>query len=221
MAVIKPEYVFIHVPKCGGTSVTKALGGTSQYVPMHVPARCLAHLNRPMIGFLRNPFERMVSLYYFLWRSPDRHRQRVKPEEIKAMGFKRWLLEGENWMSNEPIDGDISWYGTGMKYKPAKEHPYPGLDHLEDPRIGLPPQQRRSVRFYLDHPHCTIGFVESMERDLNLFLGRHGAAPVRIPRLNKTAAKPRDWQAEYDSETIAHVEHYFAWDIRTGRYPRP
>jgi len=221
MAVIRPEFVFVHVPKCGGISTANALGGTSHYTPMHVPARCLAHLNRPMIGFLRNPFERMVSLYYFLWQSPPRHRQRVKPEEIRAMGFKRWLLEGENWMSNEPIDGEISWYGTDMKYKPAADFPYPGMDSLNDPALGLPPQQRRSVRFYLDHPNCTIGYVESLEKDLNHFLRRVGAKPVQVPRMNRTKAKPQEWQREYDSETIEHIEAHFAWDIRTGKYSRP
>lgn len=218
MAVIKDKFIFVHAPKCGGTSVTRALGGTSHYVPMHVPARCLEHLELPMIGFIRNPWERMSSLFYFLWQSPPRHRQRVQPEKIKAMGFKRWLLQGENWMSNEPVDGQISWYGTDMQYKSAEAHPYPGMELLPHPELGLPPQQRRSLRWYFDDTPTFVGKVESLQRDLNAFCKLWKLPIVHVPHVNRTRAKPRDWRKDFDNEMIDFVSHYFAWDIKVGEY---
>ena len=213
MAVIAPNFIYVHVPKTGGSSVAAALGGTTLSVPMHVPARCLAHLGRPMFGFLRNPWEYVVSLYFFLWQSPPRHRRRVNPEAIKAMGFKRWLLEGETFMSNEPVDGTI-WHRDTDSYRPGA---YPGIDKLDHSAWGLPPQQRRPLMWYLDG--CDrIGRVETMQVDLDAFMDEYGGRRVALERLNRTKAKPGDWRAVHDAETIDHVNQCFAADIAAGGY---
>jgi hypothetical protein len=216
VAVIHPRYVYVHVPKCGGNSVSQALGGVTPDVPMHLPRKALP-LDRPAFGFLRDPWHRMVSLYYFLWQSPRKHLQRVDPVAVREMGFKRWLLEGENWMSNEPQPDGMVHTRQARSY--SSHNWYPGLEIVAADK-DLPPQQRRPVLWYLTG--CDyIGRVETMQADLDHFMREIGQPRVLIGELNKTKAKPNDWRAEYDSETIAHVAHYFAPDIEAGGYEAP
>lgn len=214
MAVLLDKAIFVHVPKTGGNSIAAALGGTTRSTVMHLPRKALPFDGRPSFGFIRDPWHRMVSLYYFLWQSPAKHLPRVDPDEIRRMGFKRWLLEGGNWMSNEPQpDGRVYTRWSG-KYSAAAT--YPGL-RVVAAETDLPPQQRRPVTWYLEG--CThIGKVETMQADFDRICRDVGLAPKHLGHANRTHHKPHDWRAEYDSETIEHVAHYFAPDIAVGGY---
>ena len=213
--VLLENALFVHVPKNAGSSIASRLGGTynTKHIPMHLPARAMTQFNKPMFGFMRNPWHRMVSLYYFLWQSPKHHLPRVDPHAIRKMGFKRWLLEGETFMSNEPIDGRI-WLRGYPKYQRGT---YPGIDRLRHPELGLPPMQRRPSMWWLEGCDM-IGKVERIEKDLQEMAKQYGFRPNAARHTNKTRAKPARWQDEYDDETIAHVEKYFAWDIDIGGY---
>lgn len=218
MAVVLRNSIFVHVSKTGGMSVSQALGGAedTRRIPHHVPSRCLTHLDKPMFGFVRDPWERMASLYFFLWQTPRHHLPRVDSDAIREMGFKRWLLEGENWMSNEPIDGRVFNRRT-MRYEEG--FTYRGIERLSHPTLGLPPQQRRPVvPFYLDKCEF-IGKTENLASDLRTALQRFGEdSSVRLGHINRTKAKRDTWRQLYDSETIEHVRHYFAADIEFGGY---
>ncbi len=206
--------MFVHVPKTGGSAITAVLGGKIPKYPMHVPCRAIEEAqDRPSIGFTRNPWERMVSLYYYLWRSPRHHQPRVDRDEVKAMGFKRWLLEGQHWISHEPQPDGLIWNPWKRSYDRTSR--YPGYEYVA--QADLPPQQRRSTHWYLDG--CTfIGRQESLQADWDTFMAEIGQPRIQIPRTNVTAAKPRDWAAEYDAETRDHVARYFRWDIEWGGY---
>ena len=222
MAVIGDDWVFVHAPKTGGTAVASILGGTmAKTFPQHVPYRVLEpEHTRAGFGFIRNPWRLMISLFYFLHQSPPRHLQRVDPAELKRVGFKRWLLDGATYTSNEPIDGMISTVSTGFKYVPVAEAAYPNIDRLSHHKLGLPPMQRRPTLWYLDG--CRhIGRQENLQTDLNAFAAALGIwhGIKQIPEMNVTRTKPSgDWRDEYDSETVDHVAHYFAPDIAMGEY---
>ena len=217
-----PQAVFVHVPKNAGSALSQALGGVHHYWPMHVPWRTLKDNvgGRPGFGFIRNPWARMHSLYYFLCYSPPRHMQRVNTPEIKQMGFERWLLEGENWMSNEPIDGMISIRQNGLRYEPVSPtNTYKGIDQLVHPTLGFPPQQRRPSLWWLDGlPPENIGKVENLDADLKRIATRLGFEVKPVRRLNRTSGKPPDYRHEYTPEMIDHVAHYAKMDIDFGAY---
>ncbi|WP_370087619.1 sulfotransferase family 2 domain-containing protein [Ekhidna sp.] len=62
------ETIFIHTPKTGGTSVSKLMYGDD---PWHYSACELSLINPEKfkryrkVGFVRNPFDRLVSTYYY------------------------------------------------------------------------------------------------------------------------------------------------------------
>jgi hypothetical protein len=72
-------WLFLHIPKTGGTSVRTALGmGT---IPHHVTAlwlwqECPEAFSKFSFAFVRNPWDRMVSYFYYQrerdWEKPGR-----------------------------------------------------------------------------------------------------------------------------------------------------
>ena len=220
MVSVVQNAIFVHVPKNAGSSISRSLGGVDYYWPQHVPWRCLQDEGLEGFGFLRNPWHRMVSLHYFLRRSPQRHLQRVDPQEIRRMGFKRWLLEGENWMSNEPVDGQI-WIRQNRRYRDVSErNTYKNIDRLDHPVLGLPPQQKRPAMWWLDGlPSENIGKVENLPVDMKRFESKF-AFRMRgaLEKVNVTRGKPRDWRDEHDSETIDFIAQHHALDIEAGGY---
>jgi len=83
-------FIFVHVPKTGGVSVNSALGGRTLGGALHLPLYQLDKGDRFAFGFIRDPWERMVSLYRFLI---------VKGRTLAAT-FKHWLL-AESFFLNE------------------------------------------------------------------------------------------------------------------------
>ncbi|OJH40969.1 sulfotransferase family 2 domain-containing protein [Cystobacter ferrugineus] len=86
--IITDDFVYIHPPKTGGTFVTHVLerlylgsperpGLGRTFLNTHKHGTCgdipAAHLGKPLLTTVRNPYDRYVSQYYFAWwkRHPD------------------------------------------------------------------------------------------------------------------------------------------------------
>jgi len=117
--ILADKYIFVHVPKTGGQSISRALGGKTQDIATHTPLSAVDKDNRFAFGFVRNPWDRMVSLYCFLCQKTFKVTDNFNQKEVKKAGFKKWLMQYEFYMQEDCL------------------------------REGLQPMQRRTQLFWL------------------------------------------------------------------------
>lgn len=200
MTVIGKNYIFIHVPKSAGQSVTSRLGGLTKSVPGHAPLSHIAadvRRNRFAFGFVRNPWDRMVSVYAFMCsKAAKKNEIPGYQQAMREMGFKRWLIEDAFFAHDDRL-----WGGPALE-----------------------PIQRRSQMFWLDG--CDfIGQVESLETDFQLVAERIGLRKHWRERLGFRSAVPHrnrsrhdGYRGYYDSESATFVARHFAPEIERFRY---
>ncbi|MDI7860919.1 sulfotransferase family protein [Rhizobiaceae bacterium n13] len=200
MTVINENYVFIHVPKAAGRSITKLLGGETPGIPTHLPHFALqpyGYDNRFSFGFVRNPWDRIVSTYNFVCQKKLRpHESEEYQRRARDMGFKRWLMEDEFF-----IDQDRFWRNA-----------------------GLPPIQKRSQMFWLDG--CDfIGRVESIDQDFAAIKVRAGIKSRldallglfrKVPRRNRSVRGT--YERYFDDESHDFVATHFHREIELFDY---
>ena len=116
MAIIGDNYVFIHIHKTGGKSVRFYLGKPQDTYGRHVEAKQIKPLvddweEKFKFSFVRNPYEWISSLYFYIRFS------RSHPEkEVAEKGFKyfvKWLVEKGMWLNRAP---DQNKYLTQTKF---------------------------------------------------------------------------------------------------------
>lgn len=193
--IITDKYIFVHVPKTGGQSVSKALGGKNQEVSTHTPLWAVEKGQRFAFGFVRNPWARMVSLYHFLCQKEFKKTDNFRQDEVRAAGFKRWLIEHEFYMQEDYLPVGECWVVGG-----------------KDTKSMLPMQQRPQM-FWLNG--CDyIGRFENLKQDF--LLATAGLKVRQLTHMNKT--KHEQYQTYYDTETRNFISEYFAEDIKKFGY---
>lgn len=221
MTILHGKFVFVHVPKTGGMSVKAAIGNVIGSVPNHVPSQCVLHYGLPVVGTIRNPWERMASLYQFVAGKDRDPLDRLDWKWMKEVGFKRWLMEGAQYLASDFVDG--KWYDRTNR-SPRKadrfvwqhEKSFKGQERYVE--NGLPPLQQRPAMWWLKHADYIL-MTENLEEGLNETLRRLGAKQVELPRQNRTRVKVSDrWQDLYDDESAAFVKYWHNDDIKAAGY---
>ncbi len=200
MTVVGKDYIFIHVPKSAGQSVSKRLGGVTRGIPGHAPLFFLdedLRRNRFAFGFVRNPWDRMVSVYAFLCSKKNKPGESLRyQQEIREHGFRRWLLEGAFYQQQDQL-----WQTPGLE-----------------------PIQRRSQMFWLEG--CDfIGRVETVEEDFARIRDRIDLRQGWLRRIwgtpempHKNRSQRAQYRDYYDSETRDFVAQHFEPEITRFGY---
>lgn len=144
-------------------------------------------------GFVRNPWDREVSLYYF-------YVQKVcmecldKKEGGSVEGFHEWLLDDSIDLNPElPAIKPTSLYNKRL---PQYIHLYSEADEL-------------MVDF--------VGRYESLSRDFDTLTRKLGLGGLQLPRINVSLHR-KDYREYYDDETRALVGSWFQRDIDLFNY---
>jgi hypothetical protein len=111
------DILFCHIPKTGGTSIRRdrQVGRGRRYTPNH------AWLEFPAIAFVRNPYDRMESL----WRDWRYARERT---ELDLTGFLRSLRMDSRRRIDDP--------NTAEHHAAAMVDPVHGMGAIGDAALG-------------------------------------------------------------------------------------
>ena len=217
----KRKFVFIHIPKTAGTSISVLLKNrykrdVVENMKTHVHARhIIQHLEEQgenwqhyfFFSFVRNPFERLHSLYHFI--------QARWPEKVKGLDLNDWLQS-----NNDTYDG---------RQTPPNETAVP---NTRKPQLDwLTTQQIRSGDGLLPKIIPSyIGRFEDLEYELKQILMitdddmsyRRRVNPDQraitdevkwhLPRL-QNYNRDKDYRKYYSAEGRAWVEKYFEVDL--------
>ena len=95
----KHKFIFLHIPKCGGTSIENFFGGCKK---KHRPlCKMYRHLEFPLeeyfqFTFVRNPFDRILSLFFYLVKDEKRNdldfSSFVKNEVCRIMNERKSVI---------------------------------------------------------------------------------------------------------------------------------
>lgn len=183
--------VFVHIPKCGGISINKALFGSlggghktlENYLSIFSPSEFLSYFK---FTFVRNPWDRLVSAYFFLQQG------------------------GLN-------DADKEWYESELSEYPTFEGFVKGWLSRENIQRGQHFRLQSSfVRTSVDSVKLDfVGFVENMENDFDYILKRLN---VSSTLLHVNSGNRKGYEEYYNYELIQIVSEVYEEDIRMFGY---
>jgi len=183
--------IFVHVPKCAGVSVCRALYGNLG--PGHTPFSEYPWIFDPnsfqsyfKFTFVRNPWDRLVSAYHFLKRGGmndadlEFAKVELKPYNSFDAFVRGWLNEDNIW---------------------KRHHFRPQFFYLED----------LHRRVHLDF----IGRFENLRNDF-LYVADKLKISADLPRSNMSTHL--EFRSLYSDETRAIVSRVYAQDIKQLQY---
>jgi hypothetical protein len=186
--------IFVHIPKCAGTSVVDALFGRSVGNHRGIASLRLAFTAEEYRDFLkftfvRNPWDRAVSTYYYL-RAGGQGEQDVdwaRRLGVDRMGFREFVMEG---LSEEGLN-------RSYHFRPQAQF------------VTLGPDRPVEMDF--------VGRFETLEEDFAAVAARLGVE-ARLPARNRGGARPAAYRDAYDAETRDRVGALYARDAALFGY---
>ena len=192
----KKSIVFLHIPKCGGISLKKILRGSFDNTSVF---KCYNHRpyseipdseNSFIFTFVRNPWDRILSLYSF-WNSQD-----------KSHPFYKWDKQQVDFIHENEITFDEFVRHIRDKHPIffKKRHPNPYIGYFfTDPS---------TIDF--------IGKVESYQEDFDKLCDIVGIPRKNLPVTNKS--NHTRYSDYYNDETRNIVSQIYSEDIEFFKY---
>jgi len=200
----KKKYLFVHVPKNAGNAITAAIPGehheSMKLSHGHVTLREILQINSVYtqyfsFAFVRNPFDRLYSLYQFNLPFVPRFKHRNDYLELglnwyESCSFKQWLIEKDTWAGWD-VDKER------LPEQRATQTPYL-IDGNN--RIGV------------DY----IGHFENIENDFKAVCSIIDVT-TRLLKSNRSK-REKDYMKMYDNEMIDFVVKHHQIDLDNFGY---
>ena len=177
--------MFVHIPKCAGTSVRRSLFGRDGG---HRPLEVFRTMVPPEMfdqsfkfTFVRNPWDRLVSAFFFLQKSDLERNRRFARRNLSAFtDFDSFVRQ---WLTRKSI-----WSFTHF----LPQHHFICID------------QRLGVDF--------VGFYENLPEDFAIVAKKIGR-PAGLRDENRLGGRAKDYRQYYSDETRQMVADVYAEDI--------
>ena len=195
----KHKFIFVHIPKCAGRSLKEYLKENCGNEPINSGHRSLHVLLKNFslksedyykFTFVRNPWDRIVSLYSF-WLNQT-------PNSV----FYQWDFKQVDFIKNKNLSfiDFVKLIPFNDSVFNEKPHLHPYIDHF----MGDP----TSFSF--------IGRLENLQQDFDIVCDKIGIPHQQLPHKNKS--KHKHYTEYYDDETRAIVAEKYAKDIEYFGY---
>ena len=199
MISLKHKFIFIHIPKCAGSSLKEHLKDHSEDELLNSHHMTLGETIKNLnleakdyykFTFVRNPWDRILSLYSF-WLNQT-------PSNI----YYQWDYEQVDFIKSENISfrDFVKLAGSNGTIFHKKPHLKPYISH------------------FMNHPSSFdfIGKLENFQEGFNIICKQIGI-PKQKPRwVNKS--KHKHYTEYYDEETKQIVAEKYAKDIEYFGY---
>ena len=177
--------MFVHIPKCAGTSVRQSLFGRQGG---HAPLETFRTMVPPEVfersfkfTFARNPWDRLVSAFFFLKKSDLKRNRRFARRNLSAYNdFDSFVRQ---WVTQKSV-----WRFTHF----LPQHHFICID------------KRLGVDF--------VGFYENLAEDFAIVAKKIGR-PTALREENRLGGRAKDYQQYYNDETRNIVAEAYAEDI--------
>jgi hypothetical protein len=160
----KRNFIFIHIPKNAGSSIYKSLGlknvehHTHKYI---IDKQCknLELDNMFQFAFARNPWDRFLSLYFYMFQGPDWQKEkdpniidfptfvRLYCNDYTIIGHRVWQVHYKpqiEWLDLKLID----FIG---RFESLQEDFNTVCDRINIPRKELPHQNKTNHKHYSEY----------------------------------------------------------------------
>ena len=200
------EVLFIHIPKCAGVSLAQALdkkvqikrqGPHFKCKDLFGPSGSLDRENYFVFTFVRNPWERLVSTFFYIMKGgrADIDARRRDLYLSKYQGdFNSFVLDIENWID---IREEDSIYPDQFI-----THFRPQFEYIFDD------DGNNIVDF--------VGRVETINSDFRSLCTALSIDSVKLPKTNRSSHGR--YHKYYDQKTMEIVAEYYAKDIELFSY---
>jgi len=200
------EILFIHIPKCAGVSLAQALekkvrvkrqGPHFKCKDLFGPNGSLDRDNYFVFTFVRNPWERLVSTFFYIMKGGraeiDARRRDLYLNKYHG-DFKSFVLDIEHWIDIRESDSI---------------YPDQFIPHFRPQYEFICDEEGNSMVDF-------IGSVENIKSDFESLCGALSIEVVKLPKSNRSSHGK--YHKYYDSKTTGIVAEYYAEDIELFSY---
>ena len=233
----KYKLIYFHIPKCAGVSVRRAIGidkskhkfphtnvSTALAIDVRYSTNDDIYNSYHKFSIIRNPFERMVSLYSFRKKQGDLYIHAnlfdsdVGPDG-KVWDFNRWIKSPEmKGTTDEGLDRMCSdvFFNSYWYYK-SKDKGFMGRNYLRSHleflnQVDFLSNPLTGGRLMTD----TILRQESLNEEWDAMFKKLGYIAPKLPQRNKSEHK--HYSHYYDDESVQLVSKIFNKDLKFFGY---
>ena len=221
------KFIFIHIPKCGGTAIESVLKRYASDVSGYrasVHAKRLrnkelfhalgSYQNYYTFSFTRNPFDRIVSTYAHFYS-----KGKLRTD------FKTFIMNVSKFLDQdfESLYKQVPHNHTNLKFKLPSLPPFNLLNIHQYPFNDMDMNGAGNVgyhclpqTFFTSSKLDYIGKQENLQNDFCKVCSALNIEKIKLPFLNKH--KHRHYTEYYDDETRQIVAEKYAKDIELFGY---